>query len=53
MIDKIKKFGGEVKEAATRSAFTMKQLAKGKGHMQDYMLLGTFFLAGVLLGSCL
>ena len=53
MIDKIKKFGGDVKDSLRRSCLTVKLLATGKAHMQDYMVIGTFFLAGVLLGSCL
>tara|TARA_E500000331_G_C17196674_1_gene687397 strand:- start:1194 stop:1355 length:162 start_codon:yes stop_codon:yes gene_type:complete len=53
MINKIKKFAGEFKEAVISSGVTVKQLALGKAHMQDYMCIGAFFFAGVLLGSCL
>ena len=53
MISKIKNILSETKEAALSACLTMKQLATGKAHMQDYMVLGVCFAAGVALGSCL
>tara|TARA_A200000159_G_scaffold155053_1_gene168492 strand:+ start:536 stop:697 length:162 start_codon:yes stop_codon:yes gene_type:complete len=53
MIDKIKNILGEVKESTLSACTTIKQLATGKAHMQDYMVVGVCFAAGVVLGSCL
>ena len=53
MINKIKEIAGDIKESVVSTGVTMKQLAMGKAHMQDYMVVGLFFLTGLGLGSCL
>lgn len=53
MINKIKNILVEVKDSVLSAAVTIKQLAMCKAHMQDYMVVASFFAAGVALGSCL
>ena len=42
-----------LKEALVISLNTVKQLVKGDGHLQDYMVVGYFFAAGLALGCLL
>ena len=53
MISKIKNILSEVKESTLSACLTVKQLVMCKAHMQDYMVVGACFAAGVGLGSCL
>ena len=53
MINKVKNILVEVKGSVLSAATTIKQMVMCKAHMQDYMVVGAFFAAGLALGSCL
>ena len=42
-----------LKEAAVSTGVTLKQMVMGKAHLQDYMVVGAFFAAGLVVGSLL
>ena len=42
-----------LKEAVVSTGVTLKQIAMGKAHLQDYMVVGAFFAAGLVVGSLL